>query len=338
MTATLMGAPTAVQTAEPTAAHLTEPTATRTVAEGYCHEALFWRGEDEFLCGTVPFIRDGVAAGEPVMVAVTLTHLEQLRSRLGSDVDRVRFIDMAELGQNPARIIPAWRRFVDEYGASGQRVRGVGEPIWAGRRPDEVRECQLHESLIDVALAPHAMLSLLCPYDADHLSPEVLAAAQLTHGAPVQPGPANGGPSSGTDRAVLEVFGEDLPEALDSALVRPFTWDTLRSVHDDVVDRALEAGISLERSCDLALAVHEVATNSVVHAGGEGVLRIWGRAGALVCEVRDRGRIADPLVGRHQPDPYGQNGRGLWMVNQLCDLVQIRSGDSGTTVRIHTWL
>lgn len=313
-------------------------TANQTAAEGYRHEALFWRGEDEFLCGTVPFIRDGLAAGEPVMVAVTLRHLQQLRTRLGSDVDRVRFVDMAELGQNPARIIPAWRSFVDEFGASGQRVRGVGEPIWAGRRPDEVSECQLHESLIDVALAPHAMLSLLCPYDADHLSPEVLAAAQLTHGAPVRLGPAGGGPFSGTESVVLEVFGEDLPEALGDAFVRSFTWDTLRSVHDDVLDRAVAAGISGERSCDLALAVHEVATNSVVHAGGEGVLRIWRRAGALVCEVRDRGRIADPLVGRHQPDVNGQHGRGLWMVNQLCDLVQIRSRDAGTTVRIHTWL
>jgi hypothetical protein len=35
----------------------------------------------------------------------------------------------------------------------------------------------------------------------------------------------------------------------------------------------------------------------------------------------------------------GQNhpggGRGLWLTNQLCDLVQIRSGDAGTVVRAH---
>lgn len=330
MTATLMGAPTAAQ--------MTEPTAAQTMVGGYRHEAFFWRGEDEFLSGTVPFIRDGLAAGQPVMVAVTLTHLEQLRSRLGSDADRVRFVDMAELGHNPARIIPAWRSFVDEFGAPGQQVRGVGEPIWAGRRPDEVTECQLHESLIDVALAPHALLSLLCPYDADHLSPEVLAAAQLAHGAPVRLAPAGGGPTRGTAADVLEVFAEDLPEALGDAFVRPFTVETLRSVHGAVLDRAREAGVSFERSCDLALAVHEVATNSVVHAGGKGVLRTWCRAGALVCEVRDRGQIADPLIGRHQPDLYSQHGRGLWMVNQLCDLVQIRSHGGGTTVRIHTWL
>jgi hypothetical protein len=35
------------------------------------------------------------------------------------------------------------------------------------------------------------------------------------------------------------------------------------------------------------------------------------------------------------PDPDPESGRGLWLVNQLCDLVQIRSGPSGTTIRVH---
>ena len=62
------------------------------------------------------------------------------------------------------------------------------------------------------------------------------------------------------------------------------------------------------------------------------------KPGALVVEVRDAGRIADPLVGRQLPSWDAVGGRGLWLANQLCDLVQIRSSDTGTVVRIHTWL
>ncbi|HEY1450507.1 MAG TPA: ATP-binding protein, partial [Solirubrobacteraceae bacterium] len=86
---------------------------------------------------------------------------------------------------------------------------------------------------------------------------------------------------------------------------------------------------------DFVLAVNELATNSVQHGGGGGMLRVWQEPGALVCDVRDRGFIEDPLAGRRRPpiDQYG--GRGLWLVNRLCDLVQIRSSPSGTVVRVH---
>jgi anti-sigma regulatory factor (Ser/Thr protein kinase) len=90
------------------------------------------------------------------------------------------------------------------------------------------------------------------------------------------------------------------------------------------------------RADDLALAVSEVAANSVRHGGGSGVLRIWQDGDTLVCEVRDHGHIDDPLVGRALPEPMAEGQRGLWLVNQLCDLVQLRSLDDGVVVRLHT--
>ena len=83
----------------------------------------------------VPFIRDGLAREEPVMVAVAQPRLRALQSALGPDADTVRFADMADLGANPARIIPAWREFTQQHAGPGRPVRGIGEPIWAGRRP-----------------------------------------------------------------------------------------------------------------------------------------------------------------------------------------------------------
>jgi hypothetical protein len=58
----------------------------------------------------------------------------------------------------------------------------------------------------------------------------------------------------------------------------------------------------------------------------------------VICEISDAGSIADPLVGRENPPVDRLGGRGLWMANQLCDLVQVRSGAFGTVVRLHVHL
>jgi anti-sigma regulatory factor (Ser/Thr protein kinase) len=85
---------------------------------------------------------------------------------------------------------------------------------------------------------------------------------------------------------------------------------------------------------DLVLAINELASNSVRHGGGRGTLRFWREAQALVCEVRDAGHIQDPHVVRSCPGPEAHSGRGLWLVNQLCDEMQIRSSRAGTLVRV----
>jgi anti-sigma regulatory factor (Ser/Thr protein kinase) len=89
------------------------------------------------------------------------------------------------------------------------------------------------------------------------------------------------------------------------------------------------------RAGDLVLIVNEVATNSVRHGGGSGVLRVWEESSWLICEVSDAGRIEDPLVGREKPWAGSGSGFGLWLANQLCDLVQIRTFASGSVVRLH---
>ena len=83
------------------------------------------------------------------------------------------------------------------------------------------------------------------------------------------------------------------------------------------------------------LAVNELATNSVRYGGGRGEMLLWREGRMLLCEIRDEGHITDPLVGRSRPTPEANNGRGLWLANQLCDLVQIRSSPQGSSVRVH---
>ncbi len=305
----------------------------------YRHEAFLWKGEDEFLAGTVPFILDGVTAGQPVMVAVIQQRIDLLRAALGPDAAAaVIFVDMAEVGRNPARIIPAWRSFLDEHGAGGRPVRGIGEPVWAGRRAAEVTECQVHEGLLNLAVEPQVPLWLLCPYDVQALGPDVVTEAHRSHPALVDVDSHRGSTLYGGSHHVRTVFASDLPQVDTVSCRRDFCVDDLLSVRQDVLDHAAAAGASAGRGADLALAVHEVAANSLEHASGKGLLRIWQDDEALVCEIRDTGRIEDPLVGRTLPAWDDEGGRGLWMANHLCDLVQVRSSGCGTTVRISTWL
>ena len=98
------------------------------------------------------------------------------------------------------------------------------------------------------------------------------------------------------------------------------------------------AGLSLNRAADLVLAVSEVAANTLSHTRGAGTMRVWQDPGALVCEIRDTGWIADPLADRPRLAAEGPLGHGLWVVHQVCDLVQIRTGPQGTTVRLHMYL
>jgi hypothetical protein len=116
-----------------------------------------------------------------VLVVVSAAKIGLLRSALGADADRVAFADMADVGANPARIIPAWRDFVVANDVDRRSARGIGEPIWAARTPAELVECQRHETLLNLAFAGVPAWWLLCSYDTTSLTPEVLEEAWLSH-------------------------------------------------------------------------------------------------------------------------------------------------------------
>ena len=312
--------------------------ALRRTHDGFRHEAFFWAGDEQFLAGTVPFIREGIAAGQPVMVAVTPARLGVLREALDGEAAGVAFVDMAQLGSNPARIIPAWRLFTDEH--PGQPIRGIGEPIWHGRRLAELAECQMHEALLNMAVHADTPLWLMCPYDTGTLPDDVVAEAHRSHPVVVDVETHRGSTTYGGAHHLGKMFKAELPRVEVQVVVshRAFGADDYTAVRADVTAHAASVGLSTERTADLALGVHEVAVNSVRHGRGASELRIWVEHHALVCEVRGAGRITDPMIGRRPPSPGDDHGRGLWMANQLCDLVQVRSGKAGTTVRIHTWL
>ena len=129
-----------------------------------------------------------------------------------------------------------------------------------------------------------------------------------------------------------------LPEPTRCLESLNFSVDQLALVRGLAEARGAQFGLSESQLDDLVLAVHEIAANSVRHGGGEGRFRLWRDGRSLVAEISDRGVINDPLVGRQHPGASSERGRGLWIANQVCDLVQIRTYPTGSVVRLYVSL
>jgi anti-sigma regulatory factor (Ser/Thr protein kinase) len=298
------------------------------------HLALFYSSEKEYIDGVLRFAAPAIEADEPVAVAVPGPKAGLLEGQLRQAGADPEIFDMVELGRNPARIIPAVESMLARHPV--EVLHYVGEPIWAERSCEEIQEATRHEALINLAW-PEAEIRVLCPYDNVGLPAEVLENAQRTHPHLVETGkttlsPLYDGPSvpPGSDRA--------LPEPPADAAAMTFGLQELAHVRALVGSRATSAGMSPGRVSDLVLAVNELATNSVRHADGRGLVRVWRTPSTTVCQVEDCGHITDPLAGRRVPRSDATGGVGLWTVNQLCELVEVRSSPGGTTVRVHAAL
>jgi anti-sigma regulatory factor (Ser/Thr protein kinase) len=295
------------------------------------HAAVFYRGTGEYLDAVLGFVAGGLERAEPVFVAVPGPKVGLLREHLGGRAGRVSFADMTELGANPAWIIPRVAAFADAH--RGRAIRYVGEPAWETRSDAELCEATRHEALINLAFAGTAA-SILCPYDRTRLAPDVIANAERTHPVLItggHPRPSRAYPQAGL-----------FPADCDRPLPGPPCWAAALTYRDDLAQvrafaarHARRAGLPAGRTRDLVIAVSELAANTWRHTDATGTLHVWAADGELLCQIHDSGHISDPLVGRHRPRLDAGNGHGLWVVHQLCDLVELRTTSTGTTIRLH---
>ncbi|MFI6511646.1 anti-sigma factor RsbA family regulatory protein [Streptosporangium sp. NPDC050855] len=302
--------------------------------EPFVHPALFYRGDRDYLEGTVPFILEGLKAGEPVAVAVPARNLALIRDELGEVAPQdaeVLFVDMEQAGRNPGRIIPAvlWA-FTDLH--PGRRVRVVGEPIWPDRSPTEYVACLQHEALINLAFSGRDV-TILCPYDADGLDPEIIRHAEETHPVIIDGTDTRASTGYAPERVIRDCGGP-LPEPAGAETLA-FGADDLWRVRAFAVAYADGIGLAGERLEDLRLIASELAANSLEHGGGSGVARIWTEDRRIVFDVSDTGHIADPLAGRRPADSRQRGSRGLLVTNLLGDLVRVHTERGRTTVRVY---
>jgi serine/threonine-protein kinase RsbW len=133
----------------------------------------------------------------------------------------------------------------------------------------------------------------------------------------------------GAQRTVVPIEPSLLiAEAFDQAQVT--------GLRHSVTSCAHAAGLGGQRLDDFVLAVNELITNAVRHGGGQGSLRLWRRAGEVVCEVADHGGgiSARRLDDHSRPAPDTAGGWGLWLARELSDRMEVQTGEAGTTVRI----
>ena len=299
------------------------------------HEALFYEDAPRYVADTARYVREGLAAGESVLVAVVEEHAGTLREELGADAAAVDFLDMARVGRNPARLIPAWQEWVERNTDRGTAFRGVGEPVWAGRSELEIRECLRHERLLETAFETGPEWGLLCPYDSVHLPREVIEDVARAH-----PGSPDASPAPDADRAAMaggrEALDAEPPDLGPPLFSASFGLEALPLLRTAIRERAGLLGLHGREVADFVLVADELACNSVRHGGGHGRMALWAQDRHAVCEVRDEGVISDPLVGRRRPALSAEGGAGLWAANQVCDLLLIHSTPaSGTTVRAY---
>jgi anti-sigma regulatory factor (Ser/Thr protein kinase) len=294
------------------------------------HAALFYRDRAEYRTQILRFAREGLAGGEAVLITLPGEQADEIGAGLSSEPGELLCVDVTDVGRNPARLIPELRAFVDKH--AGQPVRVAAEPIWPGRSAAEICEGIRHEALSNLAFQ-QAPLAIMCAYDISRHPPSVIAGARLTHAGPAADGQPVSGPWPSRPWQIPPEYDLPLPPPPPGAEGLGYRTD-LAPVRRLVEIHARRARLAAERAADLILAASEVAANTLGHARSAGTLQVWHDDDEIVCQTQDRGWIADPLAGRVRRGPDSR-GHGLFLVNHVCDLVEMRTGRAGTTVRMH---
>lgn len=305
------------------------------VQSGACdprfRHAATWSSPNREITDTIlSFVNSGIDAGEPVLVSCSGPLLAGLRRQLTPHGDLLQWAGLESAQVNPHRITAAMRAFADDH--PGQPVRFLQEPAWHLLGPDHLCEAIRHEALVNLVLA-EAPATVLCAYDW-RLSGQALGSAQQTHPMTLREGRWQPSELFGADAAIPPECDKPLPGPPPDAPALTYRNDQA-GVREFTAGQARVAGLPADSATDLMIAVGELAANTLAHTDGPGTLWIWAAGNDIFCQVRDGGQIQDPLVGSFLPGPEAAvGGRGLWVVHQLCDLAEIRSGPGGTTIRV----
>jgi anti-sigma regulatory factor (Ser/Thr protein kinase) len=309
--------------------------------DSYVHDVLFHDSDDELVAGAAPFLREGLAGGDAVVLATGPRTAALLREAVGND-DRLLVLGSPDGRRaRPAAAIASFRRLVEACRSEGaRRVRTVGEPD-PGPTPRDWLEWQRYEAVVNDVLAPLPLWGM-CVYDTRRLPGQVLESALRTHPHVVGPRMRCANPAFADPAAYVRT----LPAPHDPLQDR----EPVLAVHDvrDFIALRHAVAATLGRLDgprdtldDLLLAIDEMCSNAVRHGAPPVDLRLWASAERAVCTITDRGAgIADPFAGYGPAhgDDLSRGGMGLWLARQLCDHVDVTSGAGGLTVRLTTGL
>jgi hypothetical protein len=149
---------------------------------GYYHQAAFYGSAEEFLAIVVPFLRGGVAAGEPTLVTLAEPNTALVRSAMAGSTDlaAITFLSGADQYARPAAAIRSYQEMLDGFTARGVgQIRVVGDvphpgvgAAWNGWARYEAAANRAYDEF---------PLWGLCPYDTRITPAEVLADVVAMH-------------------------------------------------------------------------------------------------------------------------------------------------------------
>ncbi len=296
---------------------------------GFFHETAFYGSDDDFLALVVPFLEDGLRAGEAVLAACTEENTVLLRGALGDDV---MYLPGTVHYSRPSDSIAAYRDLFRRHTDSGARqMRVVGDVPHPGTGASWDWWAR-YEAAVNQAYAEFPVWGL-CPYDTRTTPADVLADVVRTHpniaSAPgaheVNPGFREGLAGTPQVADVLE-RGSPLVDLVGA------TAGAVREAVGEVI-----AGIALSEdgAHDVVYAASEIVTNGLTHGVAPVRFRLWADGSRVLVAVTDQGQgPSDPLAGLMPTTETRSAGLGLWILHRTCDYVSMGRDADGFTVRV----
>ncbi|MGW0163051.1 anti-sigma factor RsbA family regulatory protein [Mycobacterium sp. NPDC003323] len=304
--------------------------------DGYFHEAAFYASDEEFLAIVLPFLTDGVAAGEPTLVTLAATNSQLVKSAL-SDTTGVTFIPADMQYARPAAAIRSYQELMTEHTKRGApQIRIVGDVPHPGFGVPWGWWAR-YEAAVNDAYSAFPVWGL-CPYDVRSAPAEVLADVTRTHPhLATSDGRHLQNPQFTAPAEVLnDLMGSAPPAETGSPaveLVNP-TAAAARAA----VQHAATSGLTMVTSTevqDLVFAVSEAVENAAVHGRSPTRLRVWRHLDRLVAHVTDAGHgPRHPFVGLVRAVDSATAGVGLWLAHQMCADITLHRHSGGFTLRV----
>jgi hypothetical protein len=302
------------------------------------HQGAIYGSDQEFLAMALPFIEAGLAAGEPVLAATTAANIELLCDALGERADDIDHAETAYFGRRPPQRVAAFHRYWRHAAAKSAHghVRIIAEPVWQGRSTRDVLAWQRMESALNLVLAD-TNIWMICPYDTRVVPDAIIEGAHQTHPQCVRGERALD--SDGYQDPMAFTAACDsvpLPEPPEHAATAVFGADDLTALRRYLIALAAEHGLPAGQGEVLVSATHESLVFLASRGTGPATVRVWMRAGVLLCQVDQPGAsVGDPVVGLRPPLTRPRDGDGLWLARQICEHLDIRSTPEAASIRMH---
>ncbi|ONI83151.1 hypothetical protein ALI144C_16740 [Actinosynnema sp. ALI-1.44] len=299
---------------------------------GYYHETAFYDSDDSMLGLVLPFLTDGVRAGEPTWVAFTEANERLVRSAL-PDTSGITFLPGADQYSRPASAIKSYRQMMAEHVARGAaQIRIVGDVPHPGMGvPWEW--WSRYEHAANEAFKEFPLWGL-CPYDTRITPAAVLADVTRTH-----PHIAHGNGHHTDNPAYrpshIPTTTDPIDELELSAPLGELADPSPVEARHAAVKACAGTRLTQARIDDFVFAVNEAVTNAICHGHPPVTLRLWADGSRVMAAVTDHGRgPTDALAGMMPATNSATAGLGLYIMHLTCDYVAFSREGDRFTIRI----